>query len=188
MFEMFNEDGVARVKALMHPSRQARHQGGPSPFVKFEVQHRCKDGRFLWGEVLARPDLNAQGEVVGYHGITRETTERKRLQDEVHQLAFFDPLTKLANRRLLNDRLIQALAADKRSSSFGALIFIDLDNFKPLNDLHCHAVGDVLLMEVANRLRNCVRQVDAVSRFGGDVPSQRGRAQCGLCRSVRLIF
>jgi len=94
----------------------------------------------LWGEVLAKPERNTQGDIVGYHGITREITERKLLQDQVRQLAFFDPLTKLPNRRLLTDRLSHALAASKRSGSFSALIFLDLDNFKPLNDAHGHAV------------------------------------------------
>lgn len=168
VFEMFTEEGIARVKAVMQRNQQSSPAEKSSQFVRFEVQHRCKDGRLLWGEVLARPELNAQGEIVGYHGITRETTERKLLQDEVHQLAFFDPLTRLPNRRLLNDRLTQALAAGKRSDCFSALMFLDLDNFKPLNDMHGHAVGDLLLVQVANRLTACVRQVDTVSRFGGD--------------------
>ena len=122
----------------------------------------------LWGEVISRPELDAQGEIVGYHGITREITQRKLLEEQVHQLAFFDPLTRLANRRLLDDRLSQALAAGRRSACFGALLFLDLDNFKPLNDEHGHAVGDLLLQEVASRLSACVRQVDTVARFGGD--------------------
>jgi diguanylate cyclase (GGDEF)-like protein len=122
----------------------------------------------VWGEVLSKPDLNAQGDIVGYHGITREITERKRLQDQVRQLAFFDPLTKLSNRRLLSDRLGQALAAGKRSGCCGALMFLDLDNFKPLNDAHGHVIGDLLLIEAANRITSCVRETDTVARFGGD--------------------
>jgi diguanylate cyclase (GGDEF)-like protein len=89
-------------------------------------------------------------------------------RDQLHQFAFFDTLTKLPNRRLLNDRLTQALANSKRSGHYGALIFLDLDNFKPLNDRHGHAVGDLLLAEVAVRLKGCVREVDTVARFGGD--------------------
>lgn len=168
VFEVFTEAGVAHVKAIMHDSQQARSAGGPLEFVSFEVEHRCKDGRWLWGEVRARAELDAQGQIVGYHGITREVTQRKLLEEQVRHLAFFDPLTSLANRRLLDDRLSQALAAGKRTGSFGALMFLDLDNFKPLNDLHGHAVGDSLLVEAANRLTACVRQVDTVSRFGGD--------------------
>lgn len=168
VFEMFTEAGVAHVKTIMHQAQQARAAGRPSQFVSFEVQHRCKDGRLLWGEVVSRPDMDVQGQIVGYHGITREITQRKLLEEQVQQLAFFDPLTKLANRRLMDDRLRQALAAGKRTGCFGALMFMDLDKFKPLNDLHGHAVGDLLLVEVASRLVACVRQVDTVSRFGGD--------------------
>ncbi len=87
---------------------------------------------------------------------------------QVWELAFHDALTGLPNRRLLNDRLGQAMAASQRSMCFGALIFLDLDNFKPLNDVHGHEVGDLLLVEAAQRLRGCVREVDTVARFGGD--------------------
>ena len=74
----------------------------------------------------------------------------------------------MPNRRLLNDRLSLAIAAGKRSHHYGALMFLDLDNFKPLNDTHGHVIGDLLLIEAANRLKNCVREMDTVARFGGD--------------------
>jgi diguanylate cyclase (GGDEF)-like protein len=90
------------------------------------------------------------------------------MEDQIRQLAFYDPLTNLPNRRLLGDRLSQTIAACKRSNSYGALMFLDLDNFKPLNDSHGHVVGDMLLVEASNRLRNCVREMDSVARFGGD--------------------
>lgn len=94
--------------------------------------------------------------------------ELKRMEDQVRQLAFYDTLTDLPNRRLLNDRLAQMMAASKRSCCYNALMFLDLDNFKPLNDKHGHAVGDLLLIEAANRLKSCVREMDTVARFGGD--------------------
>ena len=89
-------------------------------------------------------------------------------REAVRQLAFYDPLTGLPNRRMLDDRLNQAMATSKRSGLFGALMFLDLDNFKPLNDTHGHGVGDLLLIEVARRLTGCVRGVDTVGRIGGD--------------------
>jgi diguanylate cyclase (GGDEF)-like protein len=94
-----------------------------------------------------------------------------RLRHALHQvweLAFHDALTGLPNRRLLNDRLGQAMAVSQRSKCFGAVVFLDLDNFKPLNDSHGHEVGDLLLADAALRLKACVREVDTVARFGGD--------------------
>jgi diguanylate cyclase (GGDEF)-like protein len=93
---------------------------------------------------------------------------RKELEDQVRQLAFHDPLTQLPNRRLLNDRLHQLMASGRRSQSYSALLYLDLDNFKPLNDLHGHDLGDLLLIEVAKRLITCVRESDTVARIGGD--------------------
>ena len=168
VFEMFTEEGVAVVKAMIQRRAQEEASGTPVGFLNFQVQHRCKDGRLIWGEVMSKTDRNAQGEIIGYHGITREITERKRLEEQVHQLAFHDPLTHLANRRLMLDHLEQAMSASKRSQRHGALLFLDLDNFKPLNDTHGHGVGDLLLIEVAERLKTCVREADTVARFGGD--------------------
>ncbi len=98
----------------------------------------------------------------------RESVQRTEMADEVLHLAFHDALTNLPNRRVLVDRIDQAMIASKRSGCHGALMFIDLDNFKTLNDTHGHAVGDQLLIEVAQRLRNSVREADTVARFGGD--------------------
>lgn len=101
-------------------------------------------------------------------GIIRDITERRKMEDQVRQLAFYDSLTSLPNRRLLSDRLSQAMASCKRNGNYAALMMLDLDNFKPLNDAHGHPVGDLLLVEVANRLKICVREMDTVARFGGD--------------------
>ena len=83
-------------------------------------------------------------------------------------MAFYDTLTALPNRIVLSDRLHQSMATSKRSGCYQALMFLDLDNFKPLNDTYGHSAGDLLLIEVAQRLKRCVREVDTVSRFGGD--------------------
>jgi diguanylate cyclase (GGDEF)-like protein/PAS domain S-box-containing protein len=168
VFEMFTDEGVAIVNDIINKRKESRRTEASVGYLTFEVPHICKDGRVLWGEVISTPELNAQGEIVGYHGITREITKRKLLEDQVKQLAFYDALTNLPNRRLLNDRLTQSMAASKRSNSYGALIFLDLDNFKPLNDRYGHEAGDLLLIEAATRLKGCVRQMDTVARFGGD--------------------
>ncbi|MGA7595217.1 MAG: sensor domain-containing diguanylate cyclase [Gallionella sp.] len=108
------------------------------------------------------------GEGYGRLWVHQDITERKQMEEQIRQLAFFDALTSLPNRRLLNDRLGRAIAANKRSGSNGALMFLDLDNFKPLNDTYGHGVGDLLLIEVAERLKRCIRGMDTVARLGGD--------------------
>jgi len=102
------------------------------------------------------------------YGFFQDITERKRIQDQVRQLAFHDTLTQLPNRRLLTDRMQQALATSQRSTRFGAVMLLDLDNFKAINDKHGHGAGDLLLKEVARRLLACVRASDTVARVGGD--------------------
>ncbi|HEY0268258.1 MAG TPA: EAL domain-containing protein, partial [Methyloradius sp.] len=101
-------------------------------------------------------------------GFIRDITERKQAEQEIRNLAFFDVLTGLPNRRLLQDRLEQALASSDRSLQYGAVIFIDLDNFKALNDTRGHVLGDLLLVEIARRLRESIRAEDTVARLGGD--------------------
>lgn len=100
--------------------------------------------------------------------VSHDVTERRQAEEKIHHLAFHDPLTQLPNRLMLHDRLDHAMAASKRSGCYGALMFLDLDNFKPLNDTHGHKAGDLLLIEVTARLKSCVREMDTVARFGGD--------------------
>jgi diguanylate cyclase (GGDEF)-like protein/PAS domain S-box-containing protein len=101
-------------------------------------------------------------------GFIRDITERKKAELEINDLAFYDPLTKLPNRRLLRERLQTKLSAERDLKSFSAILFIDLDNFKILNDTRGHDVGDLLLIEVSVRLKSCVRAEDTVARLGGD--------------------
>ncbi len=116
--------------------------------------------------VTARTD--AQGQLVGYLGISLDISERKAFEAKIHDLAYYDPLTQLPNRRLLLDRLGLALPGSARRNAYGAILFLDLDNFKTLNDTLGHEYGDLLLMEVAKRLLSCVRTEDTVARQGGD--------------------
>jgi diguanylate cyclase (GGDEF)-like protein len=104
------------------------------------------------------------GLVITYHDVTA----LRRASAEIESLAFYDPLTNLPNRRLLMDRMQQLIAASTRSGLYGALLFLDLDHFKTLNDTLGHEVGDILLRQVAERLKTCVRREDTVARLGGD--------------------
>lgn len=131
-----------------------------------EAPFQRKDGVRVVGTFSAEV-MAMDGENIVVSSIA-DITERKRMEDQVRQLAFNDGLTGLPNRRLLLDRLNQALAAGKRSGRHSALLYLDLDNFKALNDTHGHAAGDLLLIEVADRLKKCVRELDTVARFGGD--------------------
>ncbi len=133
-----------------------------------EYRHRHIDGSWHWFNANALPVRDDAGQVIAFQGTAKEITAQKALEEATRQLAFYDPLTALPNRRLLLDRLAQAVEAVQRSSCYGALMFMDLDNFKPLNDQHGHAAGDSLLKEVAHRLTRCVRGVDTVARIGGD--------------------
>lgn len=114
------------------------------------------------------PVFGAAHKIIGMNGVVVDITARKAAEEEIAQLAFFDVLTGLPNRRLLQDRLRQALATSTRSRREGALMFIDLDDFKALNDSLGHDKGDLLLKKVAVRLSECVREADTVGRLGGD--------------------
>ncbi|HLP98956.1 MAG TPA: EAL domain-containing protein [Sideroxyarcus sp.] len=133
-----------------------------------EIWNRRKSGEVYpeWLNITAV--VGKDGEVVNYVGTFIDFTERKKAENEIHHLAFYDPLSELPNRRLLLDRLRQAVVTGARNRTGGALLFIDLDNFKTLNDTKGHGIGDLLLVEVALRLQACVREGDTVSRFGGD--------------------
>jgi diguanylate cyclase (GGDEF)-like protein/PAS domain S-box-containing protein len=132
-----------------------------------EVEQVRRDGSTVWTEVTAHFAYDTQGDLIVL-GLTRDISDRKKAEEQIRNLAFYDPLTRLPNRRLLLDRFGLVIAACKRSKRYAALMFIDLDNFKPLNDAHGHDVGDLLLIEVAQRMTDCVREVDTVARFGGD--------------------
>jgi len=127
-----------------------------------------RDGRVITCEWFNAWLPDRPGEPREVVSLANDISERQRLENEIRQLAFFDALTRLPNRRLLLDRLGRVLAALRRDGGHGALMFLDLDNFKPLNDSYGHAVGDLLLVEVARRLCDCVREMDTVARFGGD--------------------
>ncbi|MDP1610172.1 MAG: EAL domain-containing protein [Sulfuritalea sp.] len=133
-----------------------------------EIWNRRKSGEVFpeWLTITAVKDQ--QGALTHYVSTLTDITSRKTAENEIRHLAFYDPLTRLPNRRLLLDRLRQAVASSSRSELHGALLFIDLDNFKTLNDTRGHEMGDMLLQQVALRLTACVRACDTVARLGGD--------------------
>lgn len=133
-----------------------------------EIWNRRKNGEVFPEWLTISTVKDSDGNVTHHVSTLTDITQRKAAENEIKHLAFFDPLTQLPNRRLLMDRLQHALASSNRSSRLGALLFIDLDNFKTINDTLGHHKGDILLQEVAQRLTGCVREGDTVARLGGD--------------------
>jgi len=161
-FSEVHPDDRERVKQVFRETVQSG-QGR-----QIDYRFVLADGSIRDMESRGSVILNKEGQVARVVVVSHDVTERKRLQEQVHQMAFHDPLTRLPNRRLFNDRLGQGMAASTRSACYSALMFIDLDHFKPLNDAYGHDVGDLLLIEVADRLKHCVREMDTVARIGGD--------------------
>ena len=135
----------------------------------FDYEHRILVGdRVRWIRQKAEFQYALNGAALNALGIVQDITKRKAAEYQLHELAFSDTLTKLPNRRLTIDRLRQAMAGGKRAGKYGALMILDLDDFKPLNDTHGHLFGDLLLIEAAIRIVGCLRKIDTVGRFGGD--------------------
>jgi diguanylate cyclase (GGDEF)-like protein/PAS domain S-box-containing protein len=135
---------------------------------KGEIWNRRKSGKIYPESTTITAVRGADGSVTHYVATMHDISERKAAEEQIHNLAFHDPLTHLPNRRLLQDRLQQALRSSARNGQSGALLFLDLDKFKQLNDSLGHDAGDRLLLQVAQRLQKCVRQTDTVARLGGD--------------------
>ncbi len=169
-------DHTVRWKDATHPDDWERvqtmvraHLRGETPMYECEYRIRHKQGHWVWLHSRAKVvERDAAGAPLRLTGTFMDITERKLAEAEIERLAFYDPLTHLPNRRLLMDRMTQALAVSVRSQHHGALLFIDLDNFKDLNDTQGHDMGDQLLRQVANRLVACIREGDTAARFGGD--------------------
>jgi diguanylate cyclase (GGDEF)-like protein/PAS domain S-box-containing protein len=148
------------------PALQAAIEGRPGAYEGEYVLTSGSPG--VWVTLSCIPFHGDQGQDEGGIAFVEDVTERRRSEDEIRKLAYFDPLTHLPNRRLMTDRLRHAMAASHRSQDFGALMILDLDHFKSINDTQGHDVGDRLLIEAARRLSTCLREDDTVSRLGGD--------------------
>ena len=164
-----------------------------------EIWDRRKNGEVYPAMLTINAVRDALGHVTHYVAAVTDITARKRNEEEIHTLAFYDTLTHLPNRRLLIDRLERALVASGRSGHHGALMFIDLDDFKNINDLLGHHNGDILLQAAARRLLDAVRETDTVARFGGDefvimleqlnrdAATARGEAQAVAEKALRAL-
>jgi diguanylate cyclase (GGDEF)-like protein/PAS domain S-box-containing protein len=159
-------EGLSLTTAEWDQHRAVLH--AHQEFRDFHLHLRNLAGQDFWVSVSGAPMHDTQGAFRGYCGVGRDITAQKRAADQIHALAFYDALTELPNRRQLIEQLKKALLTHSRNHRQAALLFIDLDNFKTLNDTLGHETGDLLLRQVASRLLACVRASDSVARLGGD--------------------
>jgi diguanylate cyclase (GGDEF)-like protein/PAS domain S-box-containing protein len=166
--------GYEGLRAAIHPDDWPRVEAHVTDAITkgegfdLEVRALDRDGQVRWTRTQAEVECGAGDKPFVVRGAVADISERKAAQETIEQLAYFDPLTGLSNRRLLFDRVRQAVAAAKRSGTSGALLFIDLDHFKRINDSLGHRAGDQILIEVAARLRALIREEDTIARLGGD--------------------
>jgi diguanylate cyclase (GGDEF)-like protein len=156
------EDCDTEEHVRIHEALQRRES------VRSVLRNVRKNGEIFWNELRIDPVRNADGEVTHFVGVINDVTEARHYERRLHHLAHHDPLTGLANRTLLQERLKLAIQYATRNKLVGALAFMDLDNFKHINDNLGHDVGDIVLRETAMRLRANMREEDTVARVGGD--------------------
>lgn len=163
-FALVHPEDLPRCRTLL-----TRHLEGKTPSYSCEYRVRRKDGNWMWlhsrGVLVEK---SATGEPLRVAGMVKDITERKESDERIWNLANFDTLTGLPNRQMFRDRLNQEVLNTRRRNSAAALLFIDLDGFKQVNDLFGHDAGDMLLLQAAQRIKQCVRDTDTVARLGGD--------------------
>ena len=159
--EVLPDEAAATVMLALETAKEKGNAYG------LEIRLPLAEGT-SWFELSVAKKPVDPGEMQRFVVLSRDITERKRAAEEIHKLAFYDPLTHLPNRRLLHERLQQAQGVSARAGNHGSVLFIDLDNFKTLNDTKGHDVGDLLLQHVAQRLHAQLRDCDTVARLGGD--------------------
>jgi PAS domain S-box-containing protein len=158
---LFDERNRLAMEALLERLDRGRAASA-------EISFQRENGSQVLGLFKGALLFDARNERVGVFGLITDITETKAKETQIQQLAFFDPLTELANRTMLRDKLEQAIVFSQRSKRKFALLFLDLDRFKHVNDTFTHLFGDQLLQQVAQRIRQVVRRSDVVARFGGD--------------------
>ncbi len=163
-------ESAARVRRLLASQLADFNAGRRSAddFTIEEIEQPCRDGSTVWTEVVTNMVRNPRTGKIEIHGVTRDISERKRAEAQIRRLAHFDQLTGLPNRTLLKDHFQYALSLAQRGGEALAVMFLDLDHFKDINDSLGHDVGDQLLVEVSRRLTAALRTGDTVARLGGD--------------------
>ncbi|TMV46391.1 diguanylate cyclase [Paenibacillus mesophilus] len=152
-------------KAVVRTFYRIKKQGKP---ISVQYEYKAAGGGWLWVESTGIPLAGGNGEVGYIAVLMKDITQRKQAEESLRELAFHDPLTGLPNRRLFREHLLQSLAQAKRSRGLLGLMYLDIDDFKLINDTMGHEAGDDFLKAFATRIKGCIREVDMVARMGGD--------------------
>ena len=168
LFDFLTPESVAAVQqgyAKRQPLQEKKSSWESSVYT-VEVLHQ--DGRRIWVEVAVNPIFDADNHLIGYNGITRDINERRLREEAMRRYAFYDPLTNLPNRRMFEEILGRSLEQNRPQDRPLAVLFLDVDGLKRINDQYGHGLGDILLQVAAERFRHAIRQQDFVARLAGD--------------------
>lgn len=168
IWKILKPEGIQLVRQKVEHHQQAEQVGNNMNVTRFEIEQRCKDGSWIWTEITAAPHYNKHGNLIGYHGISRDISEKKRLLEKLHQQATMDYLCQIPNRRHFMNLAEKELQRAKRYHHPLSIVAIDLDNLKNINDTYGHLAGDRALSVFAKIVRTLIRDVDFVGRVGGD--------------------
>jgi diguanylate cyclase (GGDEF)-like protein/PAS domain S-box-containing protein len=168
LFSILDQESIRTVSQGYNDSKILRETGRRWGSSTYTVRVIHKDGHYVWAEVTVNPIFGTDNRLIGYNGITRDISERRRNEEVIRQYAFLDPLTNLPNRRSFEEVLESVLDQYGKFNEPVAVIFLDVDGLKKVNDMYGHAAGDALLKTVADQLRQVMRKQDFIARLAGD--------------------
>lgn len=168
LFSILTPQSISEVKRGYDRVAPLQELGQTWESSTYTVEAIHKDGHHIWVEVTVNPIFGTDNRLLGYTGITRDISERRRNEEVIYHYAFYDPLTSLPNRRMFDAVLEQAVSSDTQFGSSFAVLFLDVDGLKKVNDVYGHAAGDSLLQVIGERMRHTVRKKDFVARLAGD--------------------
>jgi len=168
IWNFLKPEGIKLVREKIEHHRQKEQAGNNMDATRFEIQQKCKDGSWIWTEVCMAPHYDKNGNLIGFHGINQDITERKQLFDQLYHQATIDDLTRIPNRRHFMYLAEKEMKSAKRYHRPISIIIIDFDNLKRINDTYGHLAGDRALSVFSRIVQQIIREVDILGRFGGD--------------------
>lgn len=169
LFSILTVESAEAIRRSFAAKRQATPpENQKRESITYTVETIHKDGHHVWVEVAVNPIFDAQNQFAGFNGITRDISERRKNEEVMRRYAFRDPLTNLPNRRLFENALGRTVSQSRRAKKKFAVMFLDVDGLKKINDHYGHVFGDALIKTMAGRIRRALRKVDFVARLAGD--------------------